>query len=347
MVFFLFVIFGIALGFNNIRKLAILSWFALPGAVLIYPWVLLAVEQNQFALLTVSSSAFLLPASLYGSVTALFFLGAAGICAAASLFGTRLAVSVSSWVVAIILALGSTYQPIAGSFAMQALSLAALLVGTGLFLDDLKRKWAITAASIAASAGAVAAGLVFGPLAPSQVSFGSQRQAPALVVAAAEVDEGIRTLRIDANGNQIDVELLWGAGRSLEQTSLAYQLLLPASPISNELAQLSGSLVAGNPSGVQDLLSSMGIDFVLLQGDHQESISAARVAIDSVTMLQAAGKTPYGHLWQVVGSAKNTPSSLESPSNKNLQLGVLAAFLLLAIPTPASIRGAKRLGKQK
>jgi hypothetical protein len=63
--------------------------------------------------------------------------------------------------------------------------------------------------------------------------------------------------------------------------------------------------------------------------------------------MQAAGQTPYGHLWQVVGSASNTPSSLESPSNRNLQLGILAAFLLLAIPTPASIRGAKRLVKQK
>jgi GT2 family glycosyltransferase/uncharacterized membrane protein len=346
-IFVLFVIFGIALGVNNIRKLPILSWFALPGAVLIYPWVLLAIEQNQFALLTVTGSAFLLPAGLYESVTALIFLGVAGIGAVASLFGARLAVSVSSWVVAIILGVGSVYQPIAGSFALQALSLAALLVGAGLFLDGLKRKWAITAVSIAASAGAVASGLVLGPLAPSQVSFGSQRQAPALVVAAAEVDEGIRTLRIDANGNQLDVELLWGAGRSLEQTSLAYQLLLPASPIANELAQLSGSLVAGNPSGVQELLSSLGIDFVLLQGDNQESISAARVAIDSMTILQAAGQTPYGHLWQVVGSANNTPSSLESPSNKNLQLGILAAFLLLAIPTPASIRGAKRLGKQK
>ncbi|MEZ7827206.1 MAG: hypothetical protein QMA94_04785, partial [Aquiluna sp.] len=189
--------------------------------------------------------------------------------------------------------------------------------------------------------------LVYGPLAPDQAYFGSQRQVPALVVAAAEVDEGIRTLRIDANGNQVDAELLWGAGRSLEQTSLAYQLLLPASPITSELAQLSGSLVAGNPSGVQDLLSSIGIDFVLLEGDHQESISAARAAIDSMTMLQAAGQTPYGHLWQVVGSASNTPPSHQSPSNRNLQLGILAAFLLLAIPTPASIRGAKRLVKQK
>ena len=346
-IFLLFVIFGIALGANNIRKLPILSWFAIPGAVLVYPWVSLAVEQNQVAFLTVTSSAFLPPASPYESVIALVFLGAAGIGAVASLFGTRLAVSVSSWVVAIILALGAVYQPIAGSFAMQAISLAALLVGSGLFLDQLSRKWVIAAASIFASAGVMTSGLVYGPLAPDQAYFGSQRQVPALVVAAAEVDEGIRTLRIDANGNQVDAELLWGAGRSLEQTSLAYQLLLPASPITSELAQLSGSLVAGNPSGVQDLLSSIGIDFVLLEGDHQESISAARAAIDSMTMLQAAGQTPYGHLWQVVGSASNTPPSHQSPSNRNLQLGILAAFLLLAIPTPASIRGAKRLVKQK
>jgi energy-converting hydrogenase Eha subunit A len=309
--------------------------------------VSLAVEQNQVAFLTVTSSAFLPLASPYDSVIALIFLGVAGIGAAASLFGPRLAVSVSSWIVAIILGLCTVYQPIAGSFAMRAISFAALLIGAGLVLDRLNRKWAIAAASIAASAGVLASGLVYGPLAPDQAYFGPQRQAPALVVAAAEVDEGIRTLRIDVNDNQVDAELLWGAGRSLEQTSLAYQLLLPASPIASELAQLSGSLVAGNPTGVRDLLSSLGIDFVLLEGEHQESISAARAAIDSMTMLQAAGQTPYGHLWQVVGSASNIPSSLESPSNRNLQLVILAGFLLLAIPTPASIRGAKRLVKQK
>jgi len=346
-IFLLSIVLGIALGANNIRKLPIILWFVLPGAVLIYPWVLLAFEQNQWALLSVTSSAFLLPQSPYASVIALIFLGSAALPAIASLFGTRLAVSVSAWVVAIILWFGSLYQPIAGSFAMQALSFAALLVGVGLFLDGITKKWAIATASLAASAGVLASGFVFGPLAPTQSYFGTQRQAPALVVAASEVDVGVRTLKIDVSGDQVDAELEWGTGETLEQKSLAYELLLPESPIAAELAQLTGSLVAGNSSGVAELLLGLGVDFVLLDGVDQESISSARVAIDSMTMLQAAGETPYGYLWQVVGASADTPSSAETSDSKNLELGILAAFLLLAIPTPASIRGTRRARSEK
>lgn len=346
-IFLLFIVLGIALGANNLRKLPIMLWFVLPGAVLLYPWVLLAFEQNQWALLSVTSSTFLLPQSPYASVIALIFLGSAALPATASLFGTRLAVSVSAWVVAIILWFGSLYQPIAGSFAMQALSLAALLVGAGLFLDGITKRWAIATASLAASAGVLASGFAFGPLAPTQSYFGTQRQAPALVVAASEVDEGVRTLQIDVSGDRVDVQLEWGAGETLEQKSLAYELLLPESPIAAELAQLTGSLVAGNSSGVAELLLGLGVDFVLLDGVDQESIASARVAIDSMTMLQAAGETPYGYLWQVVGSSVETPSSAETSDSKNLELGILAAFLLLAIPTPASIRGTRRARSEK
>jgi hypothetical protein len=60
---------------------------------------------------------------------------------------------------------------------------------------------------------------------------------------------------------------------------------------------------------VAELLLVLGIDFVLLDGEDQESISSARVAIDSMTMLQAAGETPYGYLWQVLGATADNPSS--------------------------------------
>jgi len=346
-IFLLFIVFGIALAANNIRKLPIMLWFVLPGAVLIYPWMLLVFEENQWALLSVTSSAFLLPQSSYSSVIALIFLGSAALTAAASLFGNRLAVSVSAWVIAIIFWFGSLYQPIAGSFAMQALSFAALLVGAGLFLDGITERWAIASASFAASAGLFASGFAFGPLAPTQSYFGTQRQAPALVVAASEVDVGVRTLKIDVSEDQVDAQLDWGAGKTLEQKSLAYELLLPESPITDELSQLTGSLVAGNSSGVAELLLVLGIDFVLLDGEDQESISSARVAIDSMTTLQAAGETPYGYLWQVSGATAETQSSALRSESKNLELGILAAFLLLAIPTPASIRGTRRARSEK
>ncbi|MBT5847683.1 MAG: hypothetical protein HOH85_00835, partial [Micrococcales bacterium] len=62
---------------------------------------------------------------------------------------------------------------------------------------------------------------------------------------------------------------------------------------------------------------------------------------DSITSLQAAGETSFGSLWQVVGSQLDE-SAVRTKGNRILPLGLLAAFVLLAIPTPASVRGSRR-----
>ena len=105
---------------------------------------------------------------------------------------------------------------------------------------------------------------------------------------------------------------------------------------------MTGSLVAGNPEGVEEYLSALGIDFVLLDGVQAEMVASATVAIDSMTILQNAGDTNFGQLWQVQSARANYPEPPESSPAKNIQLAILASFLLLAIPTPASIRGSRR-----
>jgi len=341
------VAFGLGLGAYNPKRLAILIWFPIPGIALIYPWLAFAVNESSLALASATSSGYLTPVGLLESPAALVTVGIAFLGGLAAIFQKRLGVASISWLLAIALASAAWYQPISSSAALQAMAVAALLILAGLAVDKVSRKSLVTVAVSLGVASVSAAAFLFGPFTQPDAYFGTARQAPALVVAAAEVDEGVRTLNIRVTQEQVEASLIWGAGQSLEQRNLAYDLFRPTSSIDDQVAQLTGSLVAGNPEGVAEYLRVLGIDFVLLDGVEQELVAAARVAVDSMTFLQNAGQTNFGHLWQVQEAQANYPEAPADSPARNIQLAILAVFLLLAIPTPASIRGARRPGVQK
>jgi hypothetical protein len=165
---------------------------------------------------------------------------------------------------------------------------------------------------------------------------------PALIVAQSNVDKGIvQTLKITANADSVDAELVWGDGLFLEEQSLAARYLKPELD-SQPLAALAGSLIAGNPQGVQDLLDQAGVGFVLLTSPDANLLAQLEVGVSSMEFLQPAGKSEFGLLWQTGVPAKPAPQGLGEHPYRELQLGLLAAFVLLALPTPAAIRGSRR-----
>ena len=340
--FIVFVVFGLSLGGYNLQRLPIIIWFPIPGIALIYPWIVFAGSKASLALMSVTSSAYLTPIGLLDSPASLAVIGLAFLGALAALLYKKVAAAVVAWLLAIAFAAAAWYQPISASTAAQALTLGALLIASGLAVPQLEKKSLIAAASALGAISISASALLFGPLTQTQAYFGDARQAPALVVAASEVDSGIRTLKIQVATDLVEAGLIWGAGQSLEQKNLGYNLFRPNSGIDDQLAQLTGSLVAGNPEGVEEYLIALGIDFVLLDGVQAEMVASATVAIDSMTILQNAGETNFGQLWQVQSARANYPEPPESSPAKNIQLAILASFLLLAIPTPASIRGSRR-----
>lgn len=341
------VVFGLGLGAYNLKRLAILFWFPIPGIALIYPWLAFAFNESSLALASVTSSGYLTPVGLLESPAALATVGIAFLGGLAAISQKKFGVASISWLLAISLSSTAWYQPISSSAALQAMALAALLILAGLAVDKVSRKSLVAVAVSFGVVSASAAALLFGPFSQPDAYFGATRQAPALVVAAAEVDEGIRTLNITVSQDRVEANLVWGAGQNLENKNLAYDLFRPNSSIDDQLAQLTGSLVAGNPEGVAEFLGALGIDFVLLDGVEQDLVSEARVAVDSMTFLQNAGQTNFGHLWQVQGARSNFPEAPSDSPIKNIQLAILAVFLLLAIPTPASVRGARRPEVQK
>jgi len=143
-------------------------------------------------------------------------------------------------------------------------------------------------------------------------------------------------------GDQIAAELIWGDGVSQDEINLLYDKTLPQTELSAQLAQLAGSLVAGNPAGVRDLTSATSVDFVLLAPSEHPSRAEAEVALSTFALFQSSGESEFGSLYRL-DDLEVSEQSYPQSSFVSVQLGLLAAFLLLAIPTTATIRGYRRL----
>ncbi len=343
--FALLVLVSIGLGAQRLRRLGVLIWFFVPGAALLAPWLQFIISQQAFEFLTVTSSAQQGPVSIYEQPVWLYLLiGLALIALVGSVF--RLGLAAPLWVLAIALLYASSYQPVGGSQPLLIALLLTLLVLIAASLDRLSdEKLRITGAALL-TVSALASGVVFGSMQPKAFEFGLERQVPALVLAASDVNPGTRTLLINLDAQEIEVELIWGDGRSQDETSLLYGFFRPSSEIDSLLAQLSGSLIAGNPAGVQELNQVLGVDFVLLRGSGEISRSVA-IALDSLVILQPAGQTSFGQLWSFVESNSIPTDEIDHYPLREVQLIVLAAFALLALPTAGSITGRRMVRKTK
>jgi hypothetical protein len=161
---------------------------------------------------------------------------------------------------------------------------------------------------------------------------------PALVVAQADVDPGTRTLVISLDDGVV-IDFVWGDGRSVDEESVAYQALRPQSELTVPLANLTAQLVAGNSDGVGELIELVGVDFVLVQGNTPEAL-ATKASISGMPYFQVSGESRFGALYRV--NFETETQEFVYSTNREIPLGVLAAYLLLALPTPATVRGRRR-----
>ena len=338
-VFGFLVLVALGLAALRIRRAGVLIWFSIPGLLLLAPWAQYLIANDALAFLTVTSSAASLPLELYQEPTWALTLMLVGL---AALFTAvfRMRLSAALWVLALALLFVSSVQPVAGSQSVLLALLAVLLTLLVIGLQGISIDWLRLSAVSTLVLSALACGVLFGVMQPRNYEFGVERQVPALVLAASDVEQQVRTLKIVVSDGQISGELVWGDGRNQEEFSLLYDYFRPDSAVDNQIAQLTGSLLAGNPSGVPALVSGLGVDFVLVQAD-PASAGGIRIALDSLNLLQSSGETAFGLLWSVVDKSDPAESFAIADRAKELQLLVIGAFLLLAIPTPASITGRR------
>lgn len=338
MLFAVIVLGSFALIAIRPKRAFTLIWVGLPGLTLMLPWAVTAWEINQ-DLIFITSSARLAPVT--PSLEALILLGVAGAVAAAAIVFGRAWVAVTVWLVAATLVIAQTLLPISGLAELPALLLLLALVAAAEVGNAIKSRTFGTLGATASLLLVALSGYQLGFAAESPLRESEERQLPALVVAYADVDPMTRTLRIEV-GESTAAELVWGDGISQEEMNLLYEYSQPDSGISSSLAQLTASLIAGNPAGVTQLLEATSVDFILLAPGNHPARSEARVALSTLSFLQSSGSSEFGDLYRLDQLQSGTAPEQDS-GFKNVQLGVLAAFLLLAIPTPATIRGYRRL----
>jgi GT2 family glycosyltransferase len=328
---------------RSIRRAGILIWAALPGSVLVFPWVRWAIGVEPWLLLNPNYGT-AAPLTVWFDQSALFGFFLSALLA---LLGLAFAANRQVWYFASLGLLAfsaAQFQPYGSSFGAIGLALISFLVlgliGLAKLESALSRKLLGSFLLVCA----VFPTLFFSAGQEGLFKFVDSRTMPALVVAAADVDPGVKTLMIHST-DPVVASLIIGDGVSQDELSFAEFWVNPEKDFNNELALLTAHLVAGNSNNVAQLLSDTGVSFILLDPSNRASNAQMSTAIGAMTELLPAGETRFGSLWKTSG--KTDPSILVDPvtEERDLALWLLAAFALLAIPTPSTIRGYRRIAK--
>jgi GT2 family glycosyltransferase len=315
------------------RRALILIWIPVAGAALLLPGLLFALQTRpELALRTSWLPALELPNPSWQWLLALPLVFFAG-----------LALTSSRW----LLALGLWSAVALGVFSAWLLPGAAALLGAVWLALSALAAVAVTEFRRQLLAAPLAAVLLLGPLLAladrPAVEWSEARVAPALVTASSAAGENYRTLvlnraaRVAEGPLEISVELRFADAGRLESRSLFVDALAPEDALTPIAAELSARLVAGNESGLSDLLARGGVGFVLLAAPDEDIATN----LDSLPQLAAAGETRWGKLYRVTDPVEYQVSPSQSPV-KLAQLALLAGYLLLAVPTAAAIRGSYR-----
>lgn len=178
-------------------------------------------------------------------------------------------------------------------------------------------------------------------LQPSGLVWSNGSQMPALVQAQSAQNPNTRVLVVRSaltagSTTLIDATLVTGAGATLEDHSVAYDAavtkLRKSDPRYSQLGDLVANLVAANDANLSAGLKKFGLDYILLP--NRGDAVAIGSALDTVAQLEPVGTTQYGRLWRVRSSElSHAANGWDWSVTKQVQVGVLALFALLAIPT--------------
>ncbi|MFM7029654.1 MAG: hypothetical protein ACKOWK_01130 [Micrococcales bacterium] len=178
-------------------------------------------------------------------------------------------------------------------------------------------------------------------VAPSTLTWAGSSQMPALVEAQARINPLTRVLVLrpqvtTGDTQKVSGSLVTGGGVWLEDLSTSYNYSVAGVTSKDHryhsLARLVANLVSANGFNPLPQLRSAGVDFVLLPAPQQSPAVAASLA--TVSQLEPVGDTEFGRLWKVTGTVASQPAEgWQWSLTKQIQVGVLAIFALLAIPT--------------
>lgn len=210
--------------------------------------------------------------------------------------------------------------------------------------------------TLAALAVAVAPSLTAMTSDPSRavLTNGPVSTLPAFVAAEGRGSTSVGTIVLDPRADGLRVDVVWGGSATLGGQSTLDATRTQARPADEELAALAADLVTPSSEDAVAALAARGIGFVLLDpgpGGEDDVIRGARLtaatSLDQRDSLDAVGATARGDLWRVT-SGVEPRAALDANQTRLQQLvaaawiAVLVIALLLAVPTAASRRVARR-----
>ncbi|MGK9219094.1 MULTISPECIES: glycosyl transferase [unclassified Microbacterium] len=183
---------------------------------------------------------------------------------------------------------------------------------------------------------------------------GTDTTLPAYVSAQAAIADGVATLVLAPQPDGgVAASVVWGASETLGGQSTLQSTQPALSDGDRRIAEIATDLVAGSSADATGALAERGVGFVLLAAEGEDSDAArvlrlsAATAIDQRAGLVRVGETPRGVLWSVDVDRAPRPAISDDDAQTArgialIQLIAVAVALLLAVPTPASHRAARR-----
>ena len=178
---------------------------------------------------------------------------------------------------------------------------------------------------------------------------------PAYVSAAGREDPDVGTIILTPqNDGGVSSRIVWGGSETLNGQATIISTRADKTDADEEVAFLTANLVTSAADDVVGQIAAEGVGFVLLApaGAPESEIArafrlSASTALDQRDELDAVGETAKGALWRVtqaVESRAGAPASVHDLARLIAfsQLAAVAVALLLAIPTAASRREARR-----
>jgi len=189
----------------------------------------------------------------------------------------------------------------------------------------------------------------------SLLTNGPASTLPAYVSAAGREDPDVGTIVLTPqNDGGVSSRIVWGGSETLDGQATIISSRTAETAADREVATVTANLVTSAADDVVGDLASLGVSFVLLAPAAQPESEGARAfrlsagtALDQRDGLDAVGETDKGVLWRVTQEVEpraTAPASARdlARSIAFLQITAVVVALLLAIPTAASRREARR-----
>ncbi|GAB2841951.1 glycosyltransferase [Microbacterium insulae] len=235
-----------------------------------------------------------------------------------------------------------------------AIGAAAVALDAGLAPRMTLLRGAAAAVALAAVAVLALPSLTATARGAAGLENGPESTLPAYVAAEGDDDADVGTIVLTPqNSGGVAAQVVWGGSETIGGQTTILSTRAEPDPQAVELSELAADLVTSSAEDVVARLAAHGIAFVLVAPAAEPESDAARTmrlsavtSLDQRDSLDAVGETTKGALWRVTTDVADRPGVAASVHATAalvfaVQAAVLAAALLLAVPTAASRREAR------